>query len=267
MVGYITVFVRPQARFYRVKQVGAISGLMDTATIVAQASPGAFGRRAGFLSRARRAVFHRHTAVANRAAVRFYEIARPGAPARHADRRDREPSRQEWRMRIEMSEDIRQAIRSQYAATLEMLKQAIVKRPDSLGMTGHTRIHSGTSRITRSFTPTGPAPAEADFEPWAKHRAEYNFMGPSPWPPHKEPEIGEPYTQQEILEYHALVREQVEEHRSRLWTWDAASGFCWPPLWKPGTPTTTSGTFSSTPASCASGWGKASSRPKSVGWV
>ena len=131
-----------------------------------------------------------------------------------------------------MSEDIRQVIRSQYAATLEMLKQAIVKCPDSLwndraykNPFWHIAYHA------LFYTHLYLQPAEADFEPWAKHRAEYNFMGPLPWPPHKEPEIGEPYTQQEILEYHALVCEQVERQVAAL-DLDAASGFYWLPFGK-----------------------------------
>ena len=74
MVGYITVFVRPQARFYRVKQVGAISGLMvhrdhRRAGIARQLLDAA---RVFFQERGVQ-YFTVYTAVANRAAVRFYE--------------------------------------------------------------------------------------------------------------------------------------------------------------------------------------------------
>jgi ribosomal protein S18 acetylase RimI-like enzyme len=74
-VGYITVHVRPQAEFYKVREVGAISGLM-----VQRAH-----RRSGIGARllARTKVFFKdrgvkyftvYTAVSNDSALRFYEM-------------------------------------------------------------------------------------------------------------------------------------------------------------------------------------------------
>ncbi len=74
VVGYITVHVRPQAGFYRVKKVGAISGLM------VQCEQRRSGIGACLLARAQ-AFFKSHgikyftvyTAVTNAFAVRFYQ--------------------------------------------------------------------------------------------------------------------------------------------------------------------------------------------------
>ena len=74
MVGYMTSFVRRQADFYQVKQIGAISGLMVHKD----------HRRKGIarqLLSATIAFFHKkgveyftvYTATANQAAVQFYE--------------------------------------------------------------------------------------------------------------------------------------------------------------------------------------------------
>ena len=52
-----------------------------------------------------------------------------------------------------------------------------------------------------------------------------------PWPPHNEPEIGEPYNQADILEYLALCQQQVEEKVASL-NLDAESGFDWLPFSK-----------------------------------
>jgi ribosomal protein S18 acetylase RimI-like enzyme len=74
IVGYITVFVRGQASFYKVKQVGAISGLMVHpdhrrkgigSQLLAKAT--AFFQEKGVT------YFTVYTAAANRAAVQFYE--------------------------------------------------------------------------------------------------------------------------------------------------------------------------------------------------
>jgi ribosomal protein S18 acetylase RimI-like enzyme len=75
MVGYITVHVRPQAAFYKVKEVGAISGLM------VQREYRRTGIGVRLLARAR--VFFEeqgvqyftvYTAVANSSAINFYEM-------------------------------------------------------------------------------------------------------------------------------------------------------------------------------------------------
>jgi hypothetical protein len=68
-----------------------------------------------------------------------------------------------------------------------------------------------------------------EFVPWSKHRTEYEFLGPLPWPPHKEPDIGEPYTRPEILEYLDLCRNEVQE-RVPLLDLQAGSGFDWLPF-------------------------------------
>ncbi len=47
------------------------------------------------------------------------------------------------------------------------------------------------------------------FTPWVRHRRDYQFLGPMPWPPHALPEIGEPYDKEAILEYLAFCQDQV----------------------------------------------------------
>jgi hypothetical protein len=47
----------------------------------------------------------------------------------------------------------------------------------------------------------------------------------------KEPQIGEPYSREEILEYHELCREQVEEQVASM-DLEAQSGFYWLPCGK-----------------------------------
>ena len=68
-----------------------------------------------------------------------------------------------------------------------------------------------------------------EFVPWSKHLQEYEFLGPVPWPPHNEPNIGEPYSKEDLLEFLDVCRNEVEEKVSSL-DLGAASGFGWLPF-------------------------------------
>ncbi|RIK27604.1 MAG: hypothetical protein DCC55_39320 [Chloroflexi bacterium] len=129
-----------------------------------------------------------------------------------------------------MNEDTKAIIRSQYAAALQMLETAIIRCPESLWTdnTGKNRYWQ-VAYHTLFYVHLYLQPTEADFTPWAKGRAEYHFLGPTPWPPHTTPEVGEPYSQQEILEYLDLCRNEVEARVQEL-DLAAASGFDWLPF-------------------------------------
>ncbi|MBN1218367.1 MAG: hypothetical protein JXM69_05530 [Anaerolineae bacterium] len=93
-----------------------------------------------------------------------------------------------------------------------MLKQAVVKCPASLwndpadkNKFWHIAYHA------LFYTHLYLQPSEQDFEPWAKHREQSQLMGPRPRPAHQEPEIGEPYSKEEVLEYLEFCQKQVSE--------------------------------------------------------
>lgn len=125
---------------------------------------------------------------------------------------------------------IEQIIKSQYQAALSMLEQAITKCPEDLWTSSayqnrywHVAYHG------LFYTHLYLQPTEADFQPWAKHREESQFMGPLPWPPHRGPNIGTPYTQEEVLAYLAFCRQEVNTQVDGL-DWDGPSGFDWLPM-------------------------------------
>ena len=127
---------------------------------------------------------------------------------------------------------IKEIITSQYLASLEMLKQAIEKCPESLwddqaykNKFWHIAYH------VLFYTHLYLQPSERDFIPWENHRDESEFMGPLPWPPHREPQIGQPYRKAEVIEYLAVVQRQVAETVASL-DMDGASGFDWLPFGK-----------------------------------
>lgn len=121
---------------------------------------------------------------------------------------------------------IKQAIRSQYHASLEMLRQAIVECPDSLwyGEEYQNRFWQ-VAYHTLFYAHLYLQPSEKDFIPWDEHREESRSLRGSP----EEREARKPYSQEEILEYHQLCREQVEEQVPAL-DLEAESGFDWLPF-------------------------------------
>ena len=122
------------------------------------------------------------------------------------------------------------AIQSQYLATLEMLKQAILHCPDALWNDEHDKNRFWlVSYHAIFYTHLYLQPTESDFVPWEKGRPHIQFMSTLPWPPHEKVEIGESYTKEEILEYLALCEQQIKEQIPLL-DLDAASGFDWIPL-------------------------------------
>ena len=128
--------------------------------------------------------------------------------------------------------DVKETIKSQYLASLEMLRQNIAKCPKSVwddpeykNRFWHVAYH------VLFYTHLYLQESDKDFAPWIKHRGQYQYLGPLPWPPHNEPEIREPYNQADILEYLTLCQEQVEEKVASL-NPDAESGFYWLPFSK-----------------------------------
>ena len=128
--------------------------------------------------------------------------------------------------------DHRDVIRSQYQAALEMLRQAIATGPDALWDDPADKV--AFWRIAYHalfFTHLYLQPTEKDFVAWAKHRKDYELMGPPPWAPDQIPQIGAPYTQDEVLEYLDVCRQQADARTSQL-DLDGPSGFEWLPFGK-----------------------------------
>jgi hypothetical protein len=128
--------------------------------------------------------------------------------------------------------DTKEVIKSQYYASLEMLKEVISKCPPSLWNNQEPKnkfwhISYHVLYCTHMYLQD----SDKQFVRWSKHRDTYQFLGPLPWPPHIKPNIGEPYTKEEILEYFDVCQRQVEEKVSSL-DLNAESGFYWLPIKK-----------------------------------
>jgi hypothetical protein len=128
--------------------------------------------------------------------------------------------------------DVRAVIRSQYHAALEMLRQTIAKCPEALWLDASTaNRYWQVAYHSLFYVHLYVQPSEHDFTAWPKHRADYNYLGPKPRPPHDLPEIGEPYAQQDVLEYLDFCRAAVDAGVASM-DLGAPSGFAWLPFGK-----------------------------------
>jgi predicted enzyme related to lactoylglutathione lyase len=144
----------------------------------------------------------------------------------------RDPEGQLLAFSQKQSPDLHAIIRSQYRATLAMLAQAVEKCPPEMwddpqdrNKFWHVAYHA------LFYTHLYLHPVAQDFVPWSQHRPEYEFMGPLPWPPHKQPEIGEPYTRQQVLAFYEFCLDYVDQKVPVL-DLAADSGFDWLPFSK-----------------------------------
>ncbi len=127
---------------------------------------------------------------------------------------------------------IHDVIVSQYLASLEMLGQAIRACPDALWNSPddktkfwHVAYHA------LFYTHLYLQDSEQDFKPWSRHRAEYQYIGPLPYPPHALPTNGDPYDKDAVLEYMVFCQAQAAERVPQLQL-EAGSGFDWLPFGK-----------------------------------
>lgn len=131
-----------------------------------------------------------------------------------------------------MTINLKDVIGSQYRASLAMLREAIVECPDAMWHDAATKNRFWhIAYHVLFYTHLYLQPSESDFVPWEKHREQYQFMGPLPWPPHEEPEIGAPYCKEDILEYLDLCERQLSQTVAAL-DLEAESGFDWLPFGK-----------------------------------
>jgi len=126
----------------------------------------------------------------------------------------------------------KEVIKSQYRASLEMLGEAVSKCTDALwDDQGYKNRFWHIAYHALFYTHKYLQDCDKAFVPWSKHRSEYQFLGPVPWPPHREPNIGESYTKEDILEYLGVCQNEVEERVSSV-NLEAGSGFDWLPFSK-----------------------------------
>jgi hypothetical protein len=117
----------------------------------------------------------------------------------------------------------KEVIKSQYRASLAMLRQAVEKCPEELWEdTSYVNPFWHVAFHVLFYTHFYLGPTEADFVPWVKHRDEIVSL---------ETPVMEltPYSKADMLEYIAHCLEQVEQQVDAM-DLEAESGFYWLPF-------------------------------------
>jgi hypothetical protein len=124
--------------------------------------------------------------------------------------------------------NVHAALKGQYHASLDMLKQVIEKCPDDLWEGGGYPIAFWQVAYHALFyTHLYLQPDMEAFCPWEHHREEYQFLGAIPFPPHRPPKIGVPYSKAEILDYWRTCDQMVDAAVDRMDLDAQECGFPW----------------------------------------
>jgi len=132
-----------------------------------------------------------------------------------------------WKLNMDDA-GVRESILRQYRAALEMLGQAIEQCPEGLWLSNdyrnrfwHIAYHSVF------YTHLYVQPSESDFQAWAKHVPNSNYLGP--WAKDEPFQLPEPYAKPDVQEYWKLCGIEVEK-QIPLVNLEASSGFSWLPF-------------------------------------
>jgi hypothetical protein len=128
--------------------------------------------------------------------------------------------------------NIQETVANQYHSALKMLGQAIDLCPEALWLAASGSSPNRYWHIAYHalfYTHFYLAPSESEFEPWQRHRAEYNFLGAVPSRPNETHIAAIPYTQSELREYLDFCQSEVDTQTAHLDP-DAPSGFHWLPF-------------------------------------
>jgi hypothetical protein len=135
-------------------------------------------------------------------------------------------------MSMDSIADIKGAVQSQYLAALAMMREIVTQCPERLWHTPETKNQFWHIAYHALFyTHLYLHRSESDFVPWPKHRDEYESLGPLPWPPYRPPNIGAPYSREDILEYLDYCLDEIINKVADLEI-ASNSGFSWLPFGK-----------------------------------
>jgi hypothetical protein len=126
---------------------------------------------------------------------------------------------------------LRAALKSQYHASLAMLRQAIERCPEDLWYSKE-QVNAlwQTAYHTLFFTHLYLQPNEAAFRPWEHQQRQVQHQDGIAGPPNPNsalPLIPEPYSREQVLEYWDLCDEMVDSAVDALDLFSLESGFSW----------------------------------------
>lgn len=126
------------------------------------------------------------------------------------------------------TDTLKTTLKSQYRAALAMLRRTVDLCTDDLWLSENYKNRFWHIAYHALFyTHLYAMPDEKSFQPWAHHREYYEFMGNLPWPPHDKPDIGEPYTRDDVLAYLDFCAERIAGWVDALDLAAPECGFWW----------------------------------------
>lgn len=127
--------------------------------------------------------------------------------------------------------NIKEVLYSQYDASLAMLKNVINSADEEIWYQSNEN-HPPYWHILYHVLFCTDCYLYKDlqtFKAWQKHKKDYQFLGKSPFPPFEKPNISEPYSKEDILEYFENIHNTLAE-RINTSDLEAESGFYWVPV-------------------------------------
>lgn len=126
--------------------------------------------------------------------------------------------------------DISKTISSQFHAALSMMEQTVSLCSDELwNDSGQDNPFWRVAFHALFFVDLYLQPSEDEMTLWENARDGYQFLGPTPWPPHEQPQADQPYSREEILSYVSYLRGLVASTVPKV-DLNAPSGFHWLPF-------------------------------------
>jgi hypothetical protein len=130
-----------------------------------------------------------------------------------------------------MTDAVRAALKGQYHASLEMLRQTVEQFPDQAWTAReHRNAPWQIAYHALYFTHMYLMPDEAAFRPWAGEQSQVqnpDGIGGSPDPKNALPDIPDPYTRAQVLTYLTVCDGMVDDAVDALDLDSPESGFSW----------------------------------------
>ncbi|HEY3281820.1 MAG TPA: DinB family protein [Armatimonadota bacterium] len=124
--------------------------------------------------------------------------------------------------------DVRGALKREYHGSLAMLRQAIERCPEEVWVSGdHPRNYWRIAYHALFFAHFYLQPNADAFTRWEGHRPDTHSLSDGPWLPNGTPEVVEPYTKQELLDYLTLCDAMIDEGVDRIDLDAQECGFPW----------------------------------------
>ncbi len=126
--------------------------------------------------------------------------------------------------------DIVKTVTSQFQATLSMMEQTVRTCPEEMwDEPGQANPFWRVAYHALFYVDLYLQPSEEDMALWEGCRDGYQFLGPTPWPPHEQPAADQPYDRDQVLAYVDYCRSLVDRTVPAT-DLGAPSGFHWLPF-------------------------------------